>query len=195
MTAAQQRIRSPEDLNMVLQKSLVAPNGRHITLPTGLFINNEFIAGSAQPITSIDPTRELEICSVQAASAEDVDKAVKAARAAFIDTSWRNMRPSDRGQLLYCLASLVEEHKETLATLEAWDNGKPYSEALDGDLGEVTGTLRYYAGYADKVSGQTITKAGYDGRKFAYTIRQPIGVCAQIIPWNYPLSECINNAK
>jgi aldehyde dehydrogenase (NAD+) len=174
---------------MGLEQCLTAPNGRQITLNTGLFIKNSFVAGSASPFVTIDPAHENEICAVQAASANDVDKAVKAARAAFQEPAWRNIRPGDRGALLYRLADLIDENKETLATLEAWDGGKPYSAALNEDVGEVVSTIRYNAGWADKLTGQTITKAGYDSLKFAYTIKQPIGVCAQIIPWNYPLSE------
>jgi aldehyde dehydrogenase (NAD+) len=86
---------------------------------------------------------------------------------------------------MFKFADLIEKHKETLATLETWDNGKPYSVALNEDLGEVVGVIRYYAGYADKIHGQTISTTS---QKFAYTLRQPIGVCGQIIPWNYPLA-------
>jgi len=83
------------------------------------------------------------------------------------------------------LADLIESHAETLATIETWDNGKPYSVALGEDLGEVVACFRYYGGWADKISGQTISTTG---QKFAYTLKQPIGVCGQIIPWNYPLA-------
>lgn len=86
---------------------------------------------------------------------------------------------------MYKFADLIEANKETLATLETWDNGKPYSVALNEDLGEVIGTLRYYAGWADKIQGETIST---HSQKFAYTLKQPIGVCGQIIPWNYPLA-------
>jgi aldehyde dehydrogenase (NAD(P)+) len=111
--------------------------------------------------------------------------AVKAARKAFNDPSWRDLPPTDRGALMFKFADLIEKHKEVLATLETWDNGKPYSVALNEDLGEVVGVIRYYAGYADKIHGQTISTTS---QKFAYTLRQPIGVCGQIIPWNYPLA-------
>ena len=83
------------------------------------------------------------------------------------------------------LASLVEKHAETLATIETWDNGKPYSVALNEDVAEVAATLRYYGGYADKIHGQVIDTGP---AKLAYTLRQPVGVCGQIIPWNYPLA-------
>jgi aldehyde dehydrogenase (NAD+) len=86
---------------------------------------------------------------------------------------------------MFKFADVVEKHKEVLATLETWDNGKPYSVALNEDLGEVVSVIRYYAGYADKIHGQTISTTS---QKFAYTLRQPIGVCGQIIPWNYPLA-------
>lgn len=82
------------------------------------------------------------------------------------------------------LADLIEQNAETLATVEAVDNGKPYSVALNEDIQEVVGVLRYYAGYADKNFGQVIDVGP---GKFAYTLKQPLGVCAQIIPWNYPL--------
>jgi aldehyde dehydrogenase (NAD+) len=86
---------------------------------------------------------------------------------------------------MFKFADLIEKNKEVLATLETWDNGKPYTVALNEDLGEVIGVIRYYAGYADKIHGQTIST---NAQKFAYTLRQPIGVCGQIIPWNYPLA-------
>ena len=168
-----------------LSIDLKAPNGRTFTLPTGLFINNEFVKSSdGEKITSINPTDETEICSVYAASPDDVDKAVKAARTAFNDPSWRDLEATERGKLMYKLADLIEKNLETLATIETWDNGKPYNDSTGIDLPEVVGTIRYYAGYADKIHGQTISTSV---QKFAYTLRQPIGVCGQIIPWNYPL--------
>lgn len=85
---------------------------------------------------------------------------------------------------MHKLADLVDAHAETLATIETWDNGKPYQVALNEDVAEVAGCLRYYAGYADKLHGQVIDTGP---AKLAYTIREPIGVCGQIIPWNYPL--------
>ncbi|KAI9815999.1 MAG: mitochondrial aldehyde dehydrogenase [Pycnora praestabilis] len=165
---------------------LTAPNGRKYTQPTGLFINNEWLKSkSGEKITSINPSDEREICSVYAAGAEDVDIAVKAARKAFKDPSWRDMATTDRGNMMMKLSALVEEHAETLATIETWDNGKPYSVALGEDVAEVAGTLKYYGGYADKIHGQVIDT---NPAKFAYTIREPLGVCGQIIPWNYPLA-------
>ncbi|KAF5598363.1 aldehyde dehydrogenase [Fusarium pseudocircinatum] len=173
-------------MSSLIQK-LTAPNGRQIDLPTGLFINNEFVAGRDSPLESINPTDETVICAVEAASTEDVHTAVKAARAAFEDPSWRNISPTSRGTLIHRLADLIEADKEILATLETWDNGKPYKVALEEDIEEVLAVLRYFAGWADKIHGQTIADVGPEPYKFAYTIKEPIGVCAQIIPWNYPL--------
>ncbi|KAL9610162.1 MAG: hypothetical protein Q9167_005116 [Letrouitia subvulpina] len=168
-----------------LSVELTPPNGRKYTQPLGLFINNEFVASKGgQKITSINPTDEKEITSVHAASADDVDIAVAAARKAF-KGEWRSMAPTDRGALMLKLADLVDTHAETLATIETWDNGKPYSVALDEDVAEVAATMRYYAGYADKLHGQVIDTGP---AKLAYTIREPVGVCGQIIPWNYPLA-------
>ncbi|KAL7908429.1 Aldehyde/histidinol dehydrogenase [Trichoderma velutinum] len=166
--------------------ALTAPNGVKWSQPTGLFINNDFVASSnGETIASIDPATEEVIVSVQAASAEDVDKAVKAAKAALRDPSWKQLSASDRGRLMTRLADLIEAKKEVFATIEAWDNGKTYQEALDVDLVEAVAVIRYYAGWADKQYGQTISTTH---QKFAYTLRQPIGVIGQIIPWNYPLS-------
>ncbi|KAI1942700.1 mitochondrial aldehyde dehydrogenase [Ophidiomyces ophidiicola] len=168
-----------------LSTQLTAPNGREYTQPLGLFINNEFVASrSGEKITSINPTNESEIVSVHAAGAEDVEVAVKAARKALKDPSWKGLSPTERGKLMIKLSELVEQHIETLATIEAWDNGKPYSAALSEDCAEVVETLRFYGGFADKVYGSTIST---NPAKFAYTLRQPIGVVGQIIPWNYPL--------
>ncbi|KAM0818191.1 putative Aldehyde dehydrogenase [Seiridium cardinale] len=169
-----------------LSVDLTAPNGKKFTLPTGLFINNEFVkASGGGTIESINPSNEEVICSVEAGSADDVDKAVKAARAALNAESWSELPGTERGALMNKLADLIEADKEILATIETWDNGKPYSVALDMDLGEVVSTLRYYAGWADKIFGQTIPTTP---KKLAYTLKQPIGVCAQIIPWNFPLA-------
>ncbi|RSL93799.1 hypothetical protein CDV31_014562 [Fusarium ambrosium] len=163
--------------------NLQAPNGVKYSQPTGLFINNEFVpSSSGKKLTSIDPATEQEIAAVYAADEQDVDKAVMAAKAAF--STWKHFDCSERGRLMSKLADLIEAKKELFATVDAWDNGKTYSEAIDGDLVEAVGVIRYYSGWADKTFGQTINTTN---QKFAYTVRQPIGVVAQIIPWNYPL--------
>ncbi|KAG9258430.1 aldehyde dehydrogenase domain-containing protein [Emericellopsis atlantica] len=171
-------------LNGATSVELRAPNGRSWAQPTGLFINNEFVNGTAQAIPSVDPATEQVITTVQAASQSEVHLAVQAAHDAFHNGPWRIMSGSDRGVLMNKLANLIEAKKHIFATIDAWDNGKTYHDALDGDLTEAVGVMRYYAGWADKVHGQTISIPN----KFAYTLRQPVGVVAQIIPWNYPLA-------
>ncbi|KAL2207092.1 aldehyde dehydrogenase [Sarocladium strictum] len=167
-------------------QELTAPNGRKYTQPIGLFINNEWLKSSdGSTIASVNPTNEETITSVYAATEADVDKAVAAARAALKNPTWRDMPGTERGKLMNKLAHLIEEHKETLATIETWDNGKPYLVARDEDMSESSETIRYYSGYADKIFGQVIDTTP---AKFAYTVREPVGVCGQIIPWNYPLS-------
>ncbi|KAL3442332.1 aldehyde dehydrogenase domain-containing protein [Aspergillus insuetus] len=164
---------------------LVAPNGVRYSQPTGLFINNEFVPSSGPQITSIDPATDKPIATVHAASPADVDRAVNAAKDALVHPSWKKLPATERGVLMGRLADLMEKNKELFATIDAWDNGKPYHVALTEDLVEAIGTIRYYSGWADKTFGQTINTTP---EKFAYTMRQPIGVVGQIIPWNYPLS-------
>ncbi|KAH8673207.1 aldehyde dehydrogenase domain-containing protein [Ilyonectria robusta] len=171
------------DSDLIVQ--LEAPNGVCYAQPVGLFINNEFVAAvSSETITTINPANEQEIISVHSAGVEDVDNAVHAARVAF-HGPWRKFSPAARGRLLLCLAGLVEAHKEVLATIETWDNGKPYHESLEFGVCEVVDVLTYYAGYADKQPGQVI---GVSDNQHVYTLQEPIGVCGQIIPWNFPLN-------
>jgi aldehyde dehydrogenase (NAD+) len=158
---------------------------RLLVLTLREFSSFHFEAASVLCQTNPPSSDETEITSVYAASVSDVDNAVSAARKAFKDPTWRDLSPTDRGNLMIALSDLVGKHKETLATIETWDNGKPYSEALGGDVSEVQSVFKYYGGYADKIHGQTIDTGP---NKFAYTIREPVGVCGQIIPWNYPLA-------
>ncbi|ERT01520.1 hypothetical protein HMPREF1624_02771 [Sporothrix schenckii ATCC 58251] len=168
-----------------LEVKLTAPNGKTWTQPLGLFINNEFVKSSnGETIASINPSTEQEICSVYAASTQDVDTAVKAARAAFRNPSWKRLSGTERAAMMYRLADLVGQNAELLATIEALDNGKPYTVALNENVPELENVLRYYAGYADKNFGQVVDVGP---SKMAYTVKEPLGVCGQIIPWNFPL--------
>lgn len=116
--------------------------------------------------------------------AEDIDRAVKAARRAFEEGPWRKTSARERGRLLYKLADLIEGHADELARLETLDNGKPLRECQTVDLPMVIECFRYYAGLADKVHGETIPVSG---NFLNYTLREPMGVVGQIIPWNFPL--------
>src|SRR4026207_1235975 len=113
----------------------------------------------------------------------DIDKAVAAARRAF-EGKWAKVSARDRGRLLYKLSQLIEQHSAELAALETADNGKPIKESLYVDLPQVVENFEYFAGWATKIEGETIP---VPGRMFNYTLREPIGVCGQIIPWNFPL--------
>lgn len=123
------------------------------------------------------------IASVQAATEQDVDSAVKAARKAFKDPSWSELTPTDRGNLMLKLSQLIDDNTETLATIESWNNGKPYSVSLTEDVPATAAVIKFYAGYADKINGSVLATGP---AKFAYTIREPIGVCGQIIPYVLP---------
>ncbi|KAI0035661.1 NAD-aldehyde dehydrogenase [Vararia minispora EC-137] len=158
-----------------------------VKVSTGLFINNEFVpsVGGADPITVYNPATEQVLCSVTGASEADVDKAVVAARNAFRTTWGKNVTGFERSRLINKLADLMERDAEILAQLECLNNGKPFKIARDFDIGDSVACLRYYAGWADKIVGQSIE---IDRRtKTAVTHPDPIGVCGQIIPWNYPI--------
>jgi aldehyde dehydrogenase (NAD+) len=165
--------------------TLPVPSEVHVTPSvTKLLINNRWVPSeSGKTFATINPSTGDEICQVAEADAADVDKAVKAARAAF-DGPWRKMRASERGRLLYRLADLIEANAEELARLETLDNGKPLSIAKAVDVAKTVACYRYFAGWADKVQGKTIP---IDGDFFCYTRHEPIGVVGQIIPWNYPM--------
>ncbi len=151
---------------------------------TQLFIDGKWQDSvSGETFTSHHPATEEEIAVVAKANATDVDLAVKAARRAFESGPWSKMDARDRGRLLYKLADLVEEDLEELAALETLDNGKPIVDALNADIPLVVDVLRYYAGWADKLHGQTIPVRG---NYFSYTRKEPVGVVGQIIPWNFP---------
>src|SRR5215467_339596 len=153
--------------------------------PTKILINNRWVSSlSGRTFPTINPATGEEICQVAEADSADVDKAVKAARAAFDRGPWRRISASERGQLLHRLADLIEKNAAELARLESLDNGKPVAVAQAADLPLTIACYRYYAGWADKVQGKTIPIAG---DYFCYTRHEPVGVVGQIIPWNFPL--------
>jgi aldehyde dehydrogenase (NAD+) len=132
---------------------------------------------------TINPADEKVITAVHEATEKDVDIAVQAARAAF-EGVWRKVTPSDRSRMLLKLADLIELEMETLAAIEALDNGKAVALAKI-DIANAAGCLRYYGGWADKITGQTIDTNSET--TLSYTRHEPIGVCGQIIPWNFPI--------
>jgi phenylacetaldehyde dehydrogenase len=121
-------------------------------------------------------------------AAEDINRAVRAARRAFDEGAWRRTNPAERGKLLWRLADLIERHTEEFAQLESLDNGKPLSVARAADVALTVDHFRYYAGWATKIEGETIPINSPDGTRYLdYTLREPVGVVGQIIPWNFPL--------
>ncbi|XP_028302078.1 cytosolic 10-formyltetrahydrofolate dehydrogenase isoform X1 [Gouania willdenowi] len=164
-------------------------NNMIVKIPHQLFINGEFIdAEGGKTYTSMNPTDGTALCDVSLAQKSDVDKAVAAAKEAFEDGEWGKMNPRDRGRLIYKLADLMEEHQEELATIETIDSGAVYTLALKTHVGMSIQTFRYFAGWCDKIQGSTIPiNQARPNRNLTFTKKEPIGVCAIIIPWNYPL--------
>ncbi|KAG6464177.1 hypothetical protein O3G_MSEX014337 [Manduca sexta] len=164
-------------------------NKMKIKFPTQLFIDGQFVnADSGKTLTLINPTDESVICKVQSASVNDVDKAVKAAKKAFEEGEWSKISARERGQLLFKLADLMEQHKEELATIETIDSGAVYTLALKTHVGMSVDTWRYFAGWCDKIQGSTIPiNHARPNRNLCITKKEPIGVCALVTPWNYPL--------
>jgi phenylacetaldehyde dehydrogenase len=156
-----------------------------------LLIDGEWVpAASGETFESLNPATEEKLADVAHGKAEDIDRAVKAARAAFADGSeWRTMNSSDRGRLIWKISELIEENGDELAMLEALDNGKPYAVARAADIPLAADLFRYMAGWPTKIQGATIPISAIPapGEYHAYTLRDPVGVVGQIIPWNFPL--------
>ncbi|MGH2953524.1 MAG: aldehyde dehydrogenase family protein [Solirubrobacterales bacterium] len=144
-------------------------------------------AADGRTFETIDPATGEPICEVAYAGPEDVDRAVKAARAA-LEGPMRKLSASKRAGLMYSLAELIKQNGNELAELESLDNGKPLA-AAKGDIAASVNHLRYYAGWPTKIEGETIPVSGRD--ILCYTLREPVGVCAQLVPWNFPLLMAI----
>ena len=142
----------------------------------------ESLGGKRFP--TVNPVNDKVIADVPDGNEADVDAAVKAARTAFESGPWNKMDARDRGRLMNKLADLMETNLDELAALETLDNGKPIRDSKTADLPLAIDCLRYYAGWADKLSGDTIP---IRGNYFCYTRREPVGVAGQIIPWNFPI--------
>ncbi|NXX63015.1 AL1A3 dehydrogenase, partial [Scopus umbretta] len=153
---------------------------------TKIFINNEWHEStSGKKFPTYNPSTLEKICDVEEGDKPDVDNAVEAAKAAFQrGAPWRQMDALSRGRLLHKLADLLERDRVILATLETMDTGKPFLQAYFIDLEGCIKTLRYYAGWADKIQGRTIP---VDENFVCFTRHEPMGVCGAITPWNFPL--------
>ena len=154
-------------------------------MKTDLFINNEWLAAaSGDRFDVVNPATEEVIAAVAKADAPDVDTAVQAARTCFESDGWRSMNARDRGKLLAKASDLLAERLGDVAKLETLHNGKLLFESKI-DVSMSVETLLYYAGWADKITGDTLP---VNGPFFAYTLKEPVGVVGAIVPWNFPLN-------
>src|ERR1700683_1366232 len=159
--------------------------------PRQLFINGQWCdAASGKTFETPNPATGDTLARVAEGDAEDINRAVRAARAAFDDGPWGRLTPSDRGKIIWRIGDLILQHAEELAQLESLDNGKPYAVALAADVPLAADLFHYMAGWATKIEGNSlnISVPYMPGANFhSYTLRGPVGVVGQIIPWNFPL--------
>jgi len=156
-----------------------------LSRPKKLLIDGKWVeAESGKTFETRNPATDEVLAKVPEGGKADIDKAVKAARKAFEEGPWRKMSPSERARCLYKLADLIEQRADEFAQLETLDNGKPIKESRFIDVPATVETFRYYAGWATKIEGETINA---NTNFFTYTLREPVGVVGQIIPWNFPM--------
>src|SRR5499425_991750 len=162
-----------------------------IAAPRKLFINGQWAdAASGKTFDTPNPATGETLARIAEGDAEDIDRAVKAARWAFEEGPWGRMTPSERGRIIWRIGDLILEHTDELAQLESLDNGKPFPVAQAADVPLAADLFHYMAGWATKIEGNTINiSVPYmPGANFhSYTLREPVGVVGQIIPWNFPL--------
>jgi acyl-CoA reductase-like NAD-dependent aldehyde dehydrogenase len=169
-----------------LPEGLSAPAREFISQSHLLLIGSERLpASDGRTFATLDPSTGREIASVAHAGAEDVKRAVAAARQAFTEGPWASMPAAGRERLMHALATALEERAEEFAQIESLDNGKPVGLAQYVDVAGAVGHLRYFAGWPTKIEGAVLPVAAPN--MHCYTRREPVGVCAQIIPWNFPL--------
>ncbi|WP_027417626.1 aldehyde dehydrogenase family protein [Aneurinibacillus terranovensis] len=147
------------------------------------YIGGQWIKGITTS-SSINPANGQEVGTFYDSTPKHVDQAVEAARKAFTGQEWGKMSRKERAKKLHAIAAVIREHQAELATLESLDNGKLYKEAFVDDMGEAADIFDYYAGWTDKFYGENNP---VDGDFLSYTVRQPVGVCGQIVPFNFPL--------
>jgi phenylacetaldehyde dehydrogenase len=162
--------------------------GRFVAKTRQMLINGKWVnAASGKTFPTYNPATGEVLAHVAEGDKEDIDRAVAAARAAFDKGPWKKITPSERGRLVWKLADLLEKHAEEFAQLESLDQGKPVTLARVADIPVSIDQLRYYAGWATKIEGNTIPISAHGAKFLAYTLREPVGVVGQIVPWNFPL--------
>ena len=163
----------------------MAPNPRATIKPGRLFIDGQWVdSRSGASFSTINPATEEPICAVAEAGAEDVDRAVTAARKAFGEGAWARLSAADRGRLLWRIGDLLEKNLQEVAEIETLDAGKTIGDTTRIDVPMAADCFRYFAGWATKIEGETIPVRA---PCLNYTLREPLGVVGQIIPWNFPL--------
>ncbi len=179
-------------MSVTAEKFQISEGGaRFLASPRNMLIGNEWTAPASNRYFDVEnPASGEVIAHVAEGAKEDIDGAVRAARRAFESGSWPRMSASERGRLLWKLADLLEDRAQEFAELETLDNGKPLTVSKAVDVPLAVDLFRYMAGWATKLEGSTIpVSVPYaQGAEFlAYTLREPVGVVGQIIPWNFPL--------
>ena len=171
-------------MSIAYDYSRLPPSAQFLAKPQQLLIDGRKVpAASGRSFKSVNPATEQVIATVAEGNEVDVDRAVAAARRAF-EGPWRTMRAAERGQILLKWAELLKSHMDEIVELESLDAGKPIAAVLRQDFPAAIDTLTYYAGWADKISGEVVSTRD---DALTYTVREPVGVVAAIVPWNFPL--------
>jgi phenylacetaldehyde dehydrogenase len=156
--------------------------------PKKLFIGGRWVESTTgKTFPTLDPATGEVLAHVAEGGKEDIDKAVKAARASFESGSWCGLPPAERARALWKVGDLIEERMMEFAELDSLDSGKPINEMIVNDVPLAAATFRYYAGWVTKLAGSTENISSFPGQWLTYTLREPVGVVGQIIPWNFPL--------
>lgn len=178
-------------MTTVLSSDLDPRTVEFISRPRQMYVDGRWVeAASGRRFDTVDPATEQVITTVPHSGAEDVERAVRAARRSFEDGPWPAMTPADRQRILWRIAEGITARADQFAQLETIDNGKSVAVARAVDVTWAAEIFHYYAGWATKIEGRTIPVSvpwAPGGRFHAFTLREPVGVCAQIIPWNFPL--------
>ena len=178
---------------MAVAESVEQLAGSFVRAPHKLLIDGEWVeAASGETFETINPATEEVLAEVAHGQAEDIDRAVAAARRAFADDSpWRRMNASDRGRLIWKISELIEENADELAMLESLDNGKPYQVAKAADVALAADLFRYMAGWPTKIEGTTVPISALPapGEYLAYTLREPVGVVGSDHPVELPAAD------
>lgn len=181
-----QPARSAPSASKEFDQNMLRARAEEIVKPGRLLIDGKWVpSASGKTFPTFNPATKAKLTEVAEGDLEDADRAVKAARKAFESSSWRSWSPRERGRLLLRIADLISKNAEDFALLETLDTGKVISDSRTVDVQAAIEVLQYYAGWPDKIMGETVPVAG---SFLNYTLREPVGVVAAIIPWNFPLT-------